>query len=393
MPANFVERSDRLKKLASSVFSDMERAKQRAVARGQQVINLSVGSPDLPPAAHILERLHTAVDNPHNYIYPMGDLPEFRQAVAEWYAGRFGTRLDPRNQVVGLTGSQDGLAHVCLAVGNPGDIVLVPDPGYPIYTAGPVLAGMELYPLPRRPENNYLPDLEAIPGEVRKKARVLLLNYPSNPLAATSDLEFFARVVDFARENQVIVCHDAAYSELTFDGYRPPSFLQSPGALEVGIEFNSLSKTFNMAGCRIGYAVGNPQVIAALAEVKSHVDYGIFRPIQEAAIAALTGPQEPVREMARTYQQRRDAMVEGLAALGWKIPVPKATMFCWAPLPHGWQSYDFALQLVERTGVTVVPGVGFGELGEGYVRIALVQDVKLIREAVQRFASSGIFNF
>ncbi len=384
-------RSRGLQRLSSSVFSDMERARRAAVARGQQVINLSVGSPDLPPAPHIVERLHEALDNPGNYGYPMADLPEFREAVAGWYERRFGVKVASQEQVVGVMGSQDGLAHVCLAVCNPGDLVLVPDPGYPIYTAGPVLAGMELYPLPLRAENDFLPDLDAVPPQVWERARVLLLNYPSNPLSATADLAFFGRVVELAERHGVIVCHDAAYSELAFDGYRPPSFLQVPGALEVGIEFNSLSKTFNLAGCRVGYALGNERVIAALAEVKSHLDYGIFRPIQEAAIAALTGPQGPVVELARTYQRRRDALVEGLNGLGWKVPAPRATMFVWAPLPPGWKSYDFALRLVERTGVTVVPGVGFGELGEGYVRIALVQDLKLMREAVRRVGASGLF--
>lgn len=383
----------RLERLAAAVFTIMDEARKRALAAGTDVINLSIGSPDLPPAPHVVEALAAGVRNPGSYGYPMRDLPAFREAVARWYANRFGVTLDPENQVLGLTGSQEGLAHIAQAVTDPGDLVLVPDPGYPIYSAGPVLAGADLFPVPLTAGGGYLPDLEALPDEVKRRARLLILNYPSNPLAATADLAFFNRVVEFARRNGTVVLHDAAYSELTFDGYRPPSFLETPGALDVGIEFNSLSKTFNLAGARVAYAVGNAEIIGRLAEVKRHLDYGLFRPIQEAAVAALTGPQDCVREMAATYQRRRDVLVDGLNRLGWAVPKPKATMFCWAPVPAGFESsLAFAMALLERAGVTVVPGSGFGAMGEGYVRIALVQGEDRLAEAVRRIGDCGILS-
>ncbi|MFZ5813939.1 MAG: aminotransferase class I/II-fold pyridoxal phosphate-dependent enzyme [Bacillota bacterium] len=383
----------RLQKLASAVFTTMDEARKRKLAEGADVINLSIGSPDLPPAPHVMEALAAAVRDTGVYGYPMRDLPAFREAVAHWYRQRFGVVLDPATEVLGLTGSQEGLAHIAQAVTDPGDLVLVPDPGYPIYAAGPVLAGAELYPVPLEAERGYLPDLEALPDEVKRRAKLLLLNYPSNPLSAVATPGFFEQVVAFARRHGVAVLHDAAYSELTFDGYRPPSFLQTPGAMEVGLEFNSLSKTFNLAGARIAYAVGNPRLVGLLAEVKSHLDYGLFRPIQLAAVAALTGPQGCVAEMAATYQHRRDVLVGGLNRLGWAVPSPRATMFCWAPVPAGYaSSLQFAMALLDRAGVTVVPGSGFGERGEGYVRIALVQPAERLAEAVERIGRAGILS-
>lgn len=369
----------------------MDEARKRALAAGADVINLSIGSPDLPPAPHIVEAMIAGVKNPGHYGYPMRDLPSFRSAVASWYAQRFAVALDPAAEVLGLTGSQEGLAHIAQAVTDPGDLVLVPDPGYPIYAAGPVLAGAEIYPVPLSAESGYLPDLEALPAEVKRRARLLILNYPSNPLAAVVRPGFFERVVEFARRYGTAVLHDAAYSELTFDGYRPPSFLQTPGAMEVGLEFNSLSKTYNLAGARIAYAVGNRRILGQLAEVKSHLDYGLFQPIQAAAVAALTGPQDCVQAMAATYQRRRDLLVDGLNRLGWAVPKPRATMFCWAPIPAGFaSSLEFAMALLERAGVTVVPGAGFGAMGEGYVRIALVQSEERLAQAVERIARSGV---
>ncbi len=381
----------RLQRLASAIFTHMDEARKRVAAQGTDVINLSIGNPDLPPAPHVIAAMSEAVQRQDVYGYPMRDLPAFREAVSGWYDRRFGVRLDPEQEVLGLTGSQEGLAHVALAVTDPGDLILVPDPGYPIYAAGPVLAGAELYPVPLRAEDGFLPDLEALPDEVKRRAKLLLLNYPSNPLAAVVRPGFFDQVVAWARRWDVAVLHDAAYSELTFGGYRPPSFLQTPGAMEVGIEFNSLSKTYNLAGARIAYAVGNPTLIGQLAEVKSHLDYGIFRPIQMAAVAALTGPQECVADMARTYEERRDVLVGGLNRLGWAVPSPKATMFCWAPIPPGYSSsLDFAMALLEETGVTIVPGSGFGDLGEGYVRIALVQPPQRLAEAVERIERASL---
>ena len=381
----------RLRQLAASVFTTMDEARQRKLATGADVLNLSIGSPDLPPAPHVTEALARAVREPGHYGYPLRDLPAFREAVALAYQRRFGVTLDPGSEVLGLTGSQEGLAHITQALTDPGDLVLVPDPGYPIYTAGPVLAGARLHPVPLKAEHGHLPDLEALPEDVKRRARLLLLNYPSNPLAAIVQPGFFEKVVAFARRYGTVVLHDAAYSELAFEGYRPPSFLETPGAREVGLEFNSLSKTYNLAGARIAYAVGNARLIGLLAEVKAHLDYGLFRPIQLAAVAALTGPQEGVAELAATYQRRRDVLVDGLRRAGWDVPKPQATMFCWAPIPRGFESsLAFSMALLERAGVTVVPGSGFGAMGEGYVRLALVQGEERLVEAVERVARSGL---
>jgi LL-diaminopimelate aminotransferase len=363
----------------------MEVAGLQATASGTPVINLSIGNPDLPPAPHILAALVEGVQDLRNYRYPMGDLPAFREAVAGWYERRFGVTLDPQREVLGLTGSQEGLAHIAQAVLDPGDLVLVPDPGYPIYSAGPVLAGAEVYPVPLLPEYGNMPDLDGLPDQVKQRAKLLILNYPSNPAATVVQPGFFAQVVTFAERYGTVILHDCAYSELTFGDYRAPSFLETPGARSVGIEFNSLSKTFSLAGARVAYAVGNRQIISQLGEVKNHLDYGLFRPIQRAAIAALNGPQDCVREMAKTYERRRDILVDGLNRVGWPVPKPQATMFCWAPIPAGFaSSLTFAMTLLEQTGVAVVPGIGFGSAGEGYVRMALVQSEADLHTAVER---------
>ncbi|MET0400861.1 MAG: aminotransferase class I/II-fold pyridoxal phosphate-dependent enzyme [Cystobacter sp.] len=381
----------RLRQLSASVFTTMDEARQRKLATGADVLNLSIGSPDLPPAPHVTQALARAALEPGHYGYPLKDLPAFREAVALSYQRRFGVTLEPGTEVLGLTGSQEGLAHITQAFTDPGELVLVPDPGYPIYSAGPVLAGAQLYPVPLRAEQGFLPDLEVLPEDVKRRARLLVLNYPSNPLAAIVRPGFFEQVVAFARRYGTVVLHDAAYSELAFDGYRPPSFLETPGAREVGLEFSSLSKTYNLAGARVAYAVGNARLISLLAEVKAHLDYGLFRPIQLAAVAALTGPQQFVSDLAATYQRRRDVLVDGLRGVGWEVPSPKATMFCWAPIPRGFSSsLDFAMALLEQAGVTVVPGSGFGAGGEGYVRLALVQNEERLAEAVERVARSGV---
>lgn len=310
---------------------------------------------------------------------------ELRRAVAAWYRNRFGVELDPSTEVLVLMGSQDGLAHISMAYINPGDLALVPDPGYPIYFASILLAEGEIHPMPLLAKNNFLPDLDAIPEEVAKRAKLMWLNYPNNPVAALAGKDFFARVVEFAREYDILVCHDVAYCELAFDGYKPPSFLEIPGAKDVGIEFYSLSKTYNMAGCRIGFALGNADVLAALHQVKSNIDYGVFRVVQEAGIAALEGPQDCVKQNAETYRRRRDVLVDGLARVGWKVPRPRASMFIWAPVPRGYDSArEFALELLTQTGVLVIPGTAFGEQGEGYVRIALVRDEETLYETVRR---------
>ncbi len=380
-----LEQAKRMQGMSSAIFTQVDDMRKKAVAAGKDVITLSLGSPDMPPAPHVMEALKKGVADPKNYGYALSKgTTDFLQAVADWYGTKFGVALDPATEVHSLIGSQDGLAHISLCFANPGDVVLVPDPGYPIYTAGPISADAELYLMPLTPENDYLPDLDAIPESVLKRAKMMILNYPNNPLAATATVEFFARVVELAKRYNFLVCHDFAYSDLCFDGYRPPSFLSLPGAKDIGVEFHTMSKSFCMAGCRVGFMVGNAQAVELLGRVKSNFDYGIFLPIQQAAIAALTGPQDCVAAMAAEYQRRRDIVVDGFNSLGWKVGRPKASMYVWAPVPTKQDSFAFAASLIENAGVAVVPGIGFGPYGEGYVRIALVQPQDRLCEAVER---------
>ncbi|MDO7787444.1 LL-diaminopimelate aminotransferase [Desulforamulus aquiferis] len=385
--------AQRMQSLTPGIFTELARAKAKVEARGLKVINLSVGSPDLPPAPHIIEALRKGVENPNNYTYPLEGKLELHQALATWYKERFNVELDPKTEVITLMGSQDGLAHISMAYIDPGDIALVPDPGYPIYSASILLAGGELYPMPLLASNRFLPDLAAIPPEIAQRAKMMTINYPNNPVAASADEGFFTEVVEFAKKYDILICHDIAYSELAYDGFKPTSFMQIPGAKEVGIEFYSLSKTYNMAGCRLGFAVGNSRVLSALGQIKSNIDYGVFFAVQEAGIAALMGDQECVRKTAETYQRRRDILVDGLGQLGWQMPRPQASMFIWAPLPKGYKSsVDFCLELLNKAGVLMVPGVAFGEQGEGYVRIAMVQNEENLKEALVRIGSSFQFS-
>lgn len=380
-----LEQAARMQGMSSAIFTQVDDLRKKAAAAGQDVITLSIGSPDMAPAPHIVEALKRGIEDPGKYGYALSKgTPEFSLAVAEWYRQKFGVELNPDSEVHSLLGSQDGLAHISLCFCNPGDVVLVPDPGYPIYSAGPLAANAELYRMPLTAGNQYLPDLDAIPEDVLRRAKIMILNYPNNPLATIAPVEFFHQVIDLARRYKFLVCHDFAYSELCFDGYRPPSFLSIPGAKEVAVEFHSLSKTYSMAGCRVGFVVGNAQALAVLGRIKSNFDYGIFRPIQMAAVAALTGPQDCVAQTAAAYQRRRDILVDGLTAAGWKVPRPKASMYIWAPVPTKQTSFDFTVDLLEQTGVAVIPGIGFGPYGEGFVRIALVQPEERMRLAVDR---------
>lgn len=384
--------SKRLNQLSSAIFTEMAGRKQE-VAKRMTVIDLGIGSPDKPPAAFLREALAEAVLRPDSYGYPGSEgSARFRETVAKWYKFRFGVELDSKTEVHALMGSQDGLAHMALAWADPGDVVLVPDPGYPIYAGSVHLAGAELYPMPLRAENGFLPDLDAIPNEIRNRAKLMILNYPNNPISAVATLSFFEKLVDFAKQHNIIVVHDLAYSEMAFDGYQPPSFLQAAGAKEVGVEFNSFSKSFNMAGCRIAYVVGNEEIIRPLAVVKSNIDYGVFNPVQEMAIKALEADMsgaEP-NQISRIYQERRDVLLASLERIGWKIEPPKATMFVWARVPEGWTSREFAFALLEKAGVVVIPGNAFGDEGEGYVRIALVQEPDVLVEVANRIEASGL---
>jgi LL-diaminopimelate aminotransferase len=380
-----MKKAKRMGSLSSGIFNEMEQRRKNVESRGVKVINLGVGSPDLPPAQHIIEALKKSVENPLNYSYSLGGTSRLYKAVAGWYKKRFNVDLNPDNEILALMGSQDGLAHLAMAYIDPGDVALVPDPGYPIYSFSIQMAQGEVYPLPILEENRFLPDLSAIPELIARKAKMMWLNYPNNPTAASADREFFERVVDFAVKYDILICHDVAYAELAYDSFKPMSFLEVPGAKDVGVEFYSLSKTYNMAGCRIGFVVGNREVISDLGLIKSNIDYGVFFAVQEAGIAALTGPQDCVAETARTYQRRRDVLVDGFSDIGWLMPKPSASMFVWAPLPPGYSSSTaFMADLLEKAGVIVIPGVAFGKQGEGYVRIAMVEDETVLAEAVNR---------
>ena len=379
--------SQKMAQLSSSIFIQLAQCRDRARANGVDIIDLGVGTPDLPPAQHILDALCDAGRDPINSRYAIQDLPELTDAAISWYARRYGVALEP-GQVCALSGSQDGLAHLPLALLNPGDTVLVPNPGYPIFSGGPLIASAELYEMPLREETGYLVDFDAIPEDVARRAKLMILSYPMNPLGVQAPPDFFARAVAFAKRWDIFIAHDNAYSELTYDGNTCGSFLSTPGALDVGLEFNSLSKSHNMTGMRISFALGNRQAIDTLRSFKSNIDYGVFLPVQHAAIAALNGPQDCVIQLREAYQARRNALVRGLSALGWIITPPQATMFVWAKLPpkHA-DSMRFCMQLIEQTGVVMVPGISFGSLGEGYVRIALVRQPDDILEACRRIGA------
>lgn len=377
--------AERMQGLGVSVFSQMDELRLELVRQGRTPINLSVGSPDRAPAMAVRQALSEAALDGSLYGYTLTrGTAAFRQSCADWYKRRFGVILDPEREVLPLMGSQDGLAHVFLAFINPGDLALIPDPGYPIYTAGLLLSGGIKVALPLKQEHGFLPDLKAIEPDVARKAKLMFLNYPNNPTAATAPLSFFEEVVAFAEEYGILICHDAAYSELAFDGFRPVSFLQAKGAKAVGIEFHSLSKTFNFAGARLGFVVGNPDIIAQLTLLKSNIDYGVFVPVLRAGSVALNGSGTEVEENRQAYQRRRDILLQGCAEVGWQIPAPKASMFAWAPVPTGQDSFTFAVELAKAAGVLVVPGIAFGEHGEGFVRIALVQKDQVMQEAVRR---------
>ncbi|HLB69719.1 MAG TPA: LL-diaminopimelate aminotransferase [Candidatus Methanoperedens sp.] len=375
--------ADRINSLPPYLFATIDRAKQEAIRKGIDVINLSIGDPDLPTPRHIVEAMRNSVEKPERHRYPSYEgMLSFREAAANWYRKTMNVELDPEDEVLTLIGSKEGIAHIPLAFLNPGDISLVPDPAYPVYSIGSILADGRPFKMPLLDENDFLPELESIPSDIAKKAKLLFINYPNNPTSATASLKFFEEVVDFANENEILVIHDNAYSEMTFNGYKAPSFLNVSGAKEVGIETHSLSKTYNMTGWRIGFAVGNRDIIAGLGKVKTNVDSGAFEAVQEAGIAALNGPQDCVSEMNNVYKERRDALIAGLKELGLEVRLPRATFYVWVHV-NG-KSLDFTKALLEKAGIVTTPGVGFGEYGEGYVRFALTQPAARIKEAVDR---------
>ena len=381
--------ADRINSLQPYLFAAIDKAKAESIKKGVDVINLGIGDPDMPTPPHIVEAMKKSLDNPARHRYPSYEgMLSFRNAAAQWYRATMNVTLDPEDEVLTLIGSKEGIAHIPLAFLNPGDVSLVPDPGYPVYNIGSILASAKPFKMPLLAENEFLPDLDAIPGDIAKKAKLMFLNYPNNPTSATASLKFFDEVVDYANENDIIVVHDDAYSEMTFDGYKAPSFLNASGAKDIGIEMHSLSKTYNMTGWRLGFAVGNREILAGLGKVKSNVDSGAFESVQEAGIAALTGPQDCVRDMNKIYRERRDALLTGLMELGLDVKPPKATFYVWAHV-NG-KASAFSTMLLEKAGIVATPGNGFGEYGEGYVRFALTQSVERINEAVERMRKLDI---
>jgi LL-diaminopimelate aminotransferase len=377
--------ADRIGNLPPYVFAKLGRRIRELTAEGKDIIRLDIGSPDLPPPAFIVEALYHSAQSPSHHGYGgFYGIPELRQAMATYYERRFGVHLDPEREVVPLIGSKEGIVNVTLSFVDPGDLVLCPDPGYPAYTLGTLLASGEPYRVPLLAENGYLPDLDAIPADVARAARILWLNYPNNPTGAVAPMDLFEQAVAFGRKYDVLICHDNPYCDVVFEGYQAPSLLQVPGATDVALEFNSLSKTYNMAGWRVGMAVGNATAVEALARIKTNIDSGIFRAIQDASILALRGDQTWLEARNEIYRQRRDLILSALAEIGMKAARPVASLYVWAQIPAGYTSVELATRLLEEGGVSITPGTVFGHNGEGYVRISLGMDTGRIREALDR---------
>ena len=378
----------RIEQLPPYLFVEISRKIAQKRAEGIDVVTFAIGDPDIPTPSHILDRLQEASQDPPNHRYPESEgLPELRRAVAQWYEERFGVTLDPDKEILPLIGAKEGIGHAALCFIDPGDVALVPDPGYPVYSVGTMFAGGECHWMPLVEENQWLPDLKAIPSEVADRAKAMWLNYPNNPTGAIAGEDFFEEVVDFAKRHDVPVLHDAPYTEVAYDDYRPMSFLQAPGAKDVGIEFHSLSKSYNMTGWRIGMAVGNAEMINALMRVKSNLDSGIPQAIQHAAIEALQGPQDCIQEHNRIYQRRRDKVVATLRQIGLEVSVPRASLYVWAKLPPGWKSGAFSALLIEEKAIVVTPGAGYGRYGEGYIRLSLTIADEQMEKGLERLRS------
>jgi LL-diaminopimelate aminotransferase len=379
--------AERIEQLPPYLFAEIDRKKNELIDKGIDVIDLGVGDPDIPTPDHIVESLREAAGNPEHHRYPsyVGML-SFREAAAEWYQERFGVSLDPVKQVVTLIGSKEGVAHAPLAFVDPGDVVLVPDPGYPVYPVSTTFAGGVPYAMPLLKENDFLPDLDAIPAEAAKQAVMMFLNYPNNPTTVLANEGFFGEVVDFARENEILICHDAAYTEIAFYGKNPLSFLEIPGAMDVGIEFHSLSKTFSMTGWRLAFAAGNERAIAGLGKIKTNIDSGVFQAVQEAGITALRNSSTGLEERKEVYRERLEIFCRGLEEAGISYTQPDATFYVWFEVPEGMTSSEFSERMLTEAGVVVTPGNGFGDCGEGYARVSVTFDTQRIEQAAERIA-------
>jgi LL-diaminopimelate aminotransferase len=380
----------RIENLPPYLFVGISKKIAEKRAQGEDVISFAIGDPDIPTPQNIIDRLCQAAQDPANHRYPESDgLPQLRQAISSWYQRRFGLAFDPDKEVLPLIGSKEGIGHVALCFIDPGDLALVTDPGYPVYSMGTMFAGGECFFLPLTEDNDFLPDLDRVPTEVAQRARMLWINYPNNPTAAVADIDFFEKVVAFAKRHNLAVCHDAPYTEVAFDGYSPPSFLQAPGARDVGMEFHSLSKSYNMTGWRIGMAVGNAGMVDALMKVKSNIDSGIPQAIQYAAIEALLGDQSCIAEHNAIYQRRRDLVVKTLTRIGLRVKPPMASLYVWARIPEGYTSLDFCTKLLDETSVVVTPGSGYGKYGEGYIRVSLTTPDDQLEEGLARLEKWG----
>ena len=380
-----VEWADRIKTLPPYLFAKLDQMKDEIRRKGIDIIDLGVGDPDMPTPSHIIKKMQQEVENPIHHKYPsyVGML-KFRESVANFYRKRFNVKLDPETEIISLIGSKEGIAHFPLAFINPGDYAIVTEPGYPVYAISTRFAGGEVYFAPLLEKNNFLPDLSSIPEDIAKKAKVFFVNYPNNPTGAIANKDFFEQLIDFAKRYNIIIAHDAAYTELYMDDEKPLSFLEIDGAMEVGIEFHSLSKTYNMTGWRIGWACGNKDIVQALGKIKTNIDSGVFQAIQEAAIEALDSSQDCVDELRNIYRKRRDVLTSGLKEIGLDVNAPKATFYVWIKVPEGYTSQSFSELLLTKAGIVTTPGNGFGPSGEGYIRIALTVNEERLKEAVER---------
>ncbi len=377
--------ADRVKKLPPYLFAEIDRQKRELIKQGKKVIDLGVGDPDLPTPGFIIDALSAAARDPSNHRYALdAGMPVFRESIVRWFEKRFSVKLDPAKEVLPLIGSKEGIAHLPLAVVNPGDVVLVPDPGYPVYKSSTWFAGGEVVLMPLLEQNEFLPDLSVIPQDVLKRAKLMFLNYPNNPTSAIAGLDFFKRAVEFAHRHHILIAHDAAYSEFVYDGQKAPSIFEVDGAKDVAVEFYSLSKTYNMTGWRVGFAAGNSEVIPLLGKIKSNIDSGIFQAIQLAAKKALDNGEAAYLENLKTYQKRRDLLIDGLNRMGWAVKKPKSTFYCWIPVPPGSTSAELTVRFLNEMNIVVTPGNGFGPNGEGYFRISLTVPEASLQEALER---------
>jgi LL-diaminopimelate aminotransferase len=391
MSLNWITPANRLRALPPYVFARLDELKARAREQGLDLIDLGMGNPDGFAPQPVIDAAIASLDEAKNHGYPPFEgTASFRNAIATWYERSYNVQLNPDSEALPLLGSKEGLGHLALAYVNPGDVVLVPNPSYPAHFRGPMIAGGKIHQVDLCAEKDWLIDLTTIPESVARQAKIFYFNYPNNPTTATAPREFFEEIVDFARHYEIILVHDLCYAELAFDGYQPTSLLEIPGAKEIGVEFHTLSKTYNMAGWRVGFVVGNSQIIQGLRTLKTNLDYGIFATIQTAAETALNLPEVYIKKVQERYQKRRDFLIEGLSQLGWSIPKSKATMYLWVPCPVGTNSTDFALDVLQKTGIVVTPGNAFGSAGEGYVRVSLIADCDRLGEALNRLKQAGI---